>query len=200
MIISVKSLWKDISKDTIAERVGKKFISANLSFRPHVIEIRDGSPDSYRTFERGIAQCFNHYYSQCLSRGEAFPEARAAAKAKELLDQFYKRKYNGDHRTAFANAASNYDGGLPEVYDSIGEALKTEETELYIRQAFDRHVAPVHWESKVELIRQLFEYRPDDFGGDIDTSKPERYAQDYMPLVRHLAEAVSRGTEGFRRL
>ena len=68
------------------------------------------------------------------------PISEAAGRAKEILEQEYRRR-GGDLVTAF-HVHDGTNGGLRVVLDTIAEGLKAESVERYIRDAFDRHVAP----------------------------------------------------------
>jgi hypothetical protein len=85
------------------------------------------------------------------------------------------------------------------VLDTIADRLKDESVERYIRDVFDRHVAPNSWEQKVEIIRQFIDQTGVDLGSSINKDQPERYAHNYMELIRTFIEGLKRTTSVFRR-
>ena len=84
--------------------------------------------------------------------------------------------------------------------DVIAEALKAEAIERYVRDAFDRHVAPNSWEQKVDMIRQFISWCGSALSSSIVASQPERYARDYGELIRAYVEGLKQTSAMFRRL
>lgn len=70
------------------------------------------------------------------------------------------------------------------MLDLLAEAIKAEAVERYIREMFDRYVAPNAWEQKVDLIRQFVARCGEYLSSSIRADQPERYAQNYQELIR----------------
>ena len=146
-----------------------------------------------------ISDYYNYQFTRCVSRGGALPRSEAAGRAKEILEQAYRRR-NGDIVTAFNDARDGTNGGLRVILDSISEGLKTESVERYIREMFDRHVSPNAWADKVEIIRQFIAHCGANLASSIDASQPERYAQNYRELIRSYVQSLQGTSSIFRRL
>ena len=112
--------------------------------------------------------------------------------AKEPLD-FIREIISRD-------VANGTNGGMRVVLDKLAEALKAESVERYIREMFDRHVAPNAWEQKVEIVRQFIRYCGTNLGSAIRAEQPECYAQNYRELIRSYVDSLRRTSSMFRRL
>jgi hypothetical protein len=86
------------------------------------------------------------------------------------------------------------------VLDTICEGLKAEVTDRYIRDAFERHVAPNSWEQKVDIIRQFIAYAGPYLSSSIVAGQPERYAHNYSELIKSYTEGLRQTSSMFRRL
>ena len=100
----------------------------------------------------------------------------------------------------FSQGGEGTNGGLRVVLDTIAESIKAESTERYIRDVFDRHVAPNAWDKKVEIIRQFINQTSVTIGSSINKDQPERYAQNYQDLIRSYVNGLQRTSSIFRRL
>ncbi|MFH1109421.1 MAG: hypothetical protein V1790_09530 [Planctomycetota bacterium] len=98
------------------------------------------------------------------------------------------------------DAHDGTNGGLRAVIDMLNDALKAESVEHYIRDVFDRCVAPNSWPDKVALMRDFLARHGANLSPAIQPDEAERYAQNYEELVRAFTEAVRRTSAIFRRL
>lgn len=101
---------------------------------------------------------------------------------------------------AYNDAHDGTNGGMRVVLDTIAEGLKAESVERYIRDAFDRYVAPISWEQKVTIIRQFIARCGIHLASSIRSDQPERYAQNYQELIRSYVSGLQRTSSIFRRL
>ena len=161
--------------------------------------LRCNTVGSFDEFSDVVADYYNYHFTQCVSGGGSLPRSEAAGRAKEILEREYRRK-EGDIVSAFNDAHDGTNGGTRVVLDTIAEALKAESVERYMREVFDRHVAPNSWEDKVEIIRQFLARRGGLLASSIDVDQPERYAQNYEELIRSYVSALQRASSVFRRL
>jgi len=86
------------------------------------------------------------------------------------------------------------------VLDKLAGALKAESVEMYIREVFDRHVAPNTWQDKVTIIRQFISQCGVHLASSIRADEPERYARDFQELIRAYSAALQRTSSIARRL
>jgi hypothetical protein len=92
------------------------------------------------------------------------------------------------------------EGGMRVVLDTLAEGLKSRAVGNYVRDVFDRHVAPHSWEDKVEMIRQFIAQCGAYLSASIQTDQVERYAHDYYPLINEYLRSLHSTSAMFRRL
>jgi len=192
--MSINSLLAELDEKTIAQRIGIPHDEARMRYHVH-----SNTVSSFDEFNWVLGDYYNRHFAACLSHGGNLPVSEAASRAKELLEQEY-RKREGDIVTAYNDAHDGTNGGLRIVLDTIAEGLKAESVERYIRDAFDRHVAPNSWESKVEIIRQFIAHCGSFLSSAVKVHQPERYARDFQELIRSYVLALQRTSSIFRRL
>ena len=149
-------------------------------------------------FSRVIGDYYNQHF-RYVSNGGTLSPIDATGRAKAILDNAYRKK-NSDIVGAFNDAQEGTNGGLRVVLDTIAEGLKLEFVERYIRDVFDRHVAPNSWEDKVDIIRQFIVQCGANLSSAIHAHQPERYAQNFQELIRSYVDSLRRTSSIFRRL
>lgn len=190
----INSLLSALDERAIAQRVGIPHDEARLRF-----SLRSNTVNSFGEFSDILGDYYNYHFATCVSRGGSLSRTEAIGRAKELVEREYRR-HNGDIATAYNDAHDGVNGGLRLVLDKIAEALKAESVERYIREAFDRHVAPTDWPQKVAIIRQFLAQCGPHLASSVSCHEPERYAQDYRELIRAYVSALQRTSTIFRRL
>ena len=160
--------------------------------------LRRNTVSDFQEFTGVIADYYNHHVSRCVMHGGYLSRTEAAGKAKQILEQEYRRQ-SGNIVTAFNDAHDGTNGGLRVVLDRIAESLKTESVERYIREAFDRYVTPNSWEQKVDIMRQFIARFGHLLSSSIRANQPERYAQNYEELIRSYVDSLKRTSSIFRR-
>ena len=118
---------------------------------------------------------------------------------RKSLNQVYRRR-GGDIVSAFNDARDGTNGGVRFILDSLAEQLKAESIERYIRDVFDRNVAPNSWSQKVQIMAQFIERYHDVLEPKIREQPPERYAHDYEQLIRAFVSGIQQTSSFFRRL
>jgi hypothetical protein len=154
---------------------------------------------NFDEFTQIIGHYYNTHFTKCISRGGRFPDSEAASRAKEIIEQEYRRR-NGDIVAAFNDARDWTNGGMRSILDIISEGLKTISVERYIRDAFDRYVSPNSWSRKVQIIKQFIDSCSTHLSSAIRHDQPERYAQNYQELIRSYIAALQATSSIFRRL
>jgi len=190
----IDSVLAALDERQIARHVGLAHDEARMQY-----PLRRNTVDSFEEFTSVVANYTSYHYARCVSFGGSLPPAEAAGRAKEILEREYRRR-DGDIVTAFNDACDGTNGGLRAALDTIAEALKAESVERYIRDVFDRHVAPNSWETKVEIIRQFIRQCGAYLASSIRADQPERYAHDYNELIRSYVRALQQTSSIFRRL
>lgn len=190
---SLEHLLAALDEVAIARNVAIPHDEARMNYRP-----RGNTVGNFDEFAEIIADYYNYHVSQCVVRGGSLSQREAAGRAKELLEQEYRRQ--GENAiTAYNDAHDGTNGGLRIVLDRIAEKLKAESVERYVRDAFDRYVDPTDWDRKVDIIRQFFSRFGHLLQSSIRTDQPERYAQNYEELIRGYVEALRKTSSAFRR-
>ena len=191
---AIDNLLSDLDERVMARRIGLRHDEARMRYPLHCNTV-----DSFDEFSTVITDYYNRHFC-AVSNGGSLPRADAAGRAKEIIEKEYRRRHNGDIVAAFNDARDGTNGGMRVVLDTVAEGLKTEFVERYIRDVFDRHVAPNAWEDKVEIIRQFIRQCGANLSSSIRADQPERYAQNYQELIRSYVESLQRTSSIFRRL
>jgi len=191
---SIKNLLAELDEKAIAQRIAIPHDEARMHY-----SLKSNTTKSFDEFTGVIADYYIKHFTACVAPGGTLSTTEAASRAKELLEREYRRR-GGDIVTAYNDAHDGTNGGLRIILDTIAENLKAESVEHYIRDAFDRHVAPNSWEQKVEIIRQFIAHCGSLLGSSIRTDRPEQYASNYKELINSYVSALQRTSSIFRRL
>ena len=189
--------------DTLVAALDERQIARQVALRHDEARMRyalaSNTVGDFDEFADVIAGYYNTHFTQCVSGGGGLSRAEAAGRAKEILDKEYRRR-QGDIVTAFNDAHDATNGGMRVVLDTIAEGLKAESVERYIREVFDRIVAPNSWEQKVEIIRQFIRCCGAGLSSSIRAETPERYAHNFEELIRSYMTTLRQTSSIFRRL
>ena len=190
---TIGSILQALNERSIARSIGIGHDEARMTY-----PLRSNTVASFDEFSAVIGDYYNHHFSKCFGAG-TLPRMEAQARAKEILEQQYRRR-NGDIVSAFNDGHDGTNGGMRGILDLVADAIKTEAVERYVREVFDVHVAPNSWEQKVALIRDFIQRCGVDLSASIQTDQPERYAHDYRNLVREYVKGLQGTSAVFRRL
>ncbi|MFC1895237.1 hypothetical protein ACFL0Q_01035 [Thermodesulfobacteriota bacterium] len=191
---SLNNLIEALDELTVTRRISTPHDEARMRYSP-----QRNTVGSFQEFTSIIADYYNYHFSECISHGGSLSRTDASGRAKEILEQVYRRE-RGDLNTAYNDAHDGTNGGLRVILDRIAEHLKAESVERYTREAFDRFVEPNSWEQKVVIIRQFIARYGHQFSSSINPNQPERYAQNYQELIREYLESLKRTSSIFRRI
>jgi len=192
--MSIQGLLQELDERVIVDRVGRFHDDARISYR-----LAGNTVPNFDEFTHVIADYYNHHFTRCVAGGGGLSRSEAAGRAKELLER-QRRRGEGDIVGDFNDANGGTNGGLRVVLDKIADGLKAECVERYIRDAFDRHVAPNDWDQKVEIIRQFIRQAGANLASSIHADQPERCAGDYRELIRSYVDSLRNTSSMFRRL
>lgn len=190
---SLEGLLSEMDELAIAKTVGIHHDEARMQYA-----LNKNTVDGFPEFSDVIADYYNYHVSKCVVHGGFLSRSESAGRAKEILEQEYRRQH-GNLTTAYNDAHDGTNGGLRVILDRIAEQIKAESVERHIRDAFDRYVDPTAWEQKVDIIRQFFARFGHLLSSAIRTDQPERYAQNFEELIREYVEALKRTSSVFRR-
>ena len=190
----IDNLLVALDERTMAQRVALPHDEARIGY-----PLRRNTVGDFDEYSDLFADYYGYHFNRCVSRGGTLPRSEAAGRAKEILEREYRRR-NGDIVTAFNDAHDGTNGGLRVQLDIIAEALKTEAVERYVRDMFDRHVAPNSWQDKVEIVRQFISRCGANLASSIRADQPERYAQNFRELIRSYVDSLRQTSSIFRRL
>ena len=188
-----KTLINEIKNETFDENEGYKHDVARMEYREPMPLVK-----TYEEFSWLIGDYLNHHNSICNSTGLRLPEYKARSLAKEILNQAYQRR-GGNIDSAFKDACERANGGVRYILDVLADELKAKAMELYIRDAFDRNVAPNSWSQKVEIVAQFMRLNYHLISSKIREQPPEQYAHNYEELIRSFINGVQQASNVFRR-
>jgi len=191
---AIDNLLTALSERQITRQVALEHDEARMNYHLHSNVVAN-----FEEFSDILADYYNQHFTRCVSGGGSLSSAEAAGRAKELLEREYRRR-KGDIVTAFNDAHDGTNGGMRVVLDKLAEAIKAESVERYIREVFDRYVAPNAWDDKVEIIRQFISSCGSYLASSIRADQPERYAQNFQELIRSYVESLQNTSSIFRRL
>ena len=191
---SLESLIAAMDEIAIAENVGKAHDEARGQYTPG-----SNTVNNFNEFTDKISEYYNYHYTRCVVRGGSMSRIEAAGRAKEIIEQEYRRQ-GGNINSAYNDAHDGTNGGLRIILDRIAEQLKIESVERYLRDAFDRYVEPPAWEQKVDIIRQLFSRYGHLLSSSIRLDQPDRYAENYEEIIRSYVDGLKRTSSIFRRI
>ena len=191
----INSMLNELNEITVAQRVAIKHDEACASYSLKSNRVRD-----FEEFTDIIAHYHIYHDALCFSHGGSLSPVEAAGRAKEIIEQEYRRRSNGSIVTAFNDAHDGTNGGMRHIINIIADKLKEESVERYTRDVFDRYIAPNKWEQKVEIIRQLLSQCGHYLSSSIRVDQPERYAQNYEELIRSYVAALQQTSSTWRRL
>lgn len=189
MMTTLELIKQELDPRLVARRVNTIHDDARVGFH-----LRSNRVEDFEEFVAVLTAYYDHHYRHCF--GSRLPEAEASERAKEIVEQEFRRK-NGNLLSAFEQAHSGVNGGMRVILDLIADHLREEGVRRHVNHVIDRYVVPTKWNEKVELIRELLELIGD---GSVDCSEPERYASDYKLLVQAYLSNLRRTEAHFFRL
>jgi len=191
---AVDYLMPAIGEVTIANKVARLHDEIRMKY-----SLKTNTVSSFKEFEDKISGYCSYHMSRAVLHGGHLSRSEAAGRAKEIIDQEYRR-HHGNINTAYNDAHDGTNGGLRIILDLIAERLKAESVERYIRNTFDRYVDPTSWEERVEIMRQFLSRYGHMVSSSIRVDQPERYAQNYEELITEYVRALQKTSPIFRRL
>jgi len=191
---AIGEILQALDERTIARNIGIPHDEARMRY-----PLQRNTVGNMTEFFDRIGDYLNHHKSQSVSHGGTLSPVEARGQAKEALEKEYRRR-RGNIISAFNDAHDGTNGGLRVVLDTIAESLKADSVERYTRDIFDRYIPPNSWEQKVEIIRQFIAQCGVNLSTSIRVDQPERYAQDYMELIRAYVAGLQQTSSIFRRL
>ena len=190
---NINALLDALDERTIAKKIGIANDEARMKY-----QLRSNTVGSFDEFSSIIADYYNYHFTKCVSGGGLLSSAEAGGRAKEIIEHEYRRR-GGDIVSACNNAQEGTNGGMRAVLDIIAEGIKTESVERYVRDMFDRHIAPNSWDDKVDIIRQFMSHCGGQLSSSVRSAQPEAYASNYEGLIRSYVTALQQTSSMFRR-
>lgn len=190
---TIDNILRALDQREVAQRVGLAHDEARMRY-----DLKRNTVSSFDEFGDIIGDYYNHHHS-VVTNGASFTRSEATARAKEILEQQYRRR-NGNIVDAYNDGHDGTNGGMRVILDMIADGLKFQAIERYVREVFDRHVAPNSWEIKVEIIRQFIQQCGVNLSSSIQVDQPERYAQSFRELIQSYTDSLQATASVFRRL
>ena len=182
MPVPIEELLRSLDAREIAQAVGNEHDNARLQYR-----LEKNTVDSFDEFETLLGDYYSHHFTKTVSRGGELNHFESVGRAKEILTQRLRRE-GGNLTSAFEDARDGSNGGMRKLLDLIADHLKDESQERYIQSVFDRYITPNDFEEKVNIIQELIRYYGRGLPDSFQTDRPERYATNYIELIRAIVE------------
>ena len=189
----INGLLAELDERRIAQVVGIPIDEARMR---HALQ--SNTVFSFAEFDSAITDFYNYLFTTYVSHGGSLPASEASSRAKEILEKEYRKK-NGDIVMAYNDGHDGTNGGMRTVLDTITHGVKMAAIENYIRHLFDFHVSPNDWTQKVEIIKQFISQCGVHLSSSIRTEQPERYASNYIDLIRSYVDALQMTSSRIRR-
>jgi hypothetical protein len=180
---SIENLLAELDNKTLARKIEQYHTDAISKY-----VLKSSRVDSFEEFSLMIGDYYNYHFTRCISNGGKLSKTEATDRAKEIIKKEYGRR-GQDIVSAYNDAHDGTNGGLFGILSIIADRLKTEAVERWIREVFDRHVAPNSWEQKVEILKKFIAYCGPSLSRYIEPDYPQRYASNYEAIVRGYVRA-----------
>lgn len=191
-MVSLPNLISELNETTIAQKVGIKHDEARMRYPLQSITV-----SSYEEFSSIIINYYKYHYSACVAYGATIQNEECLFNVKQILENEYKRR-GGTIMNAYNDARDGINGGMKGVIDIIANHLKMLSVEAYITSVFERHISPVAWDKKIEIIRQLISHCGAYLSPAVKSKKPEEYAHNYVELIRAYVAGLQEMSPIFR--
>ena len=176
-----------------AEQVGRIHDRARMAY-----SLGSNTVRNWRELEDVFADYTQFHYARCVAHGGSLSRYEAASRAKEIIENDYRRR-GLDLNAAANDAMEGTNNGVRGQLDLIANWFKEEGTRRYIRHVFDQFVTPNSWSEKVQIMTELLSHLGAYLSSSIDVNDPARYAANYHDLIEALREALGRVGRDFRR-
>lgn len=194
MNTEIQQILDALSETSIAHNVSEKHDELRAKYT-----LKSNRVASTQEFEQVIGDYYNYHYSAAITHGGRLSETKAVREAEKAIETAYRRQ--GKNVTlAYSNATKGLDGGMRRVLDCIADEIKIEDEETYMNGVFSHYVDKYSYDEKVEIIRQFMEHCHTLLGDEVDQSRPERYADDYIELIRAYLNSIRGIAQTFRKL
>ena len=187
-------ILRAMDEQTIARKVGMRHDQVRNQHHLSSNRVRDCNE-----FEDRIAGFYDFMFTRCVSNGGRLPRSVAAGRAKDILNNHYRRG-GGDFNTALSDCMMGINGGLRFALDLIADQIKSEAVEYYIRDNLDRNAPASNWQLQKQVAAELLALCGPHLVGSIDVSDPARYARNIHQLIQAYVQALRQTSSVFRRL
>lgn len=191
---SLATILEQLDERYIARKIGIPHDEARASYR-----LATNTATDIDKFRQIIGDYYNYHFTTCISHGGNLPPTEAQGRAKEIIEHGYSSR-GSDFVGAYNDAHEGTNGGLRIILDAIAQQLKEEAIERHIRKVLDDEIKPNSWNDKVDIIRQFINHCGPGITTYLDTSKPERYANNYTELIRAYIDSIKKTSSMFRRM
>ena len=191
----ISALLAELSEQTIAQRIAIPHDEARMQFG-----LRSNTVRTFDEFSRICRDYYNYHFTRCVTRGGSLSPSEAWHLAKRMIERGAPERERRDIVAAFKDARDGTNGGLRHTLDLIADGLKNQSIQGYVTDVFDRHVTPDSWREKVETVRDFIAHCGVDLSPFVETDQPERYAQDFRPIVSAFVAGLQETAGVLRRL
>ncbi|MBU2560956.1 MAG: hypothetical protein KKD17_01570 [Nanoarchaeota archaeon] len=162
----------DLDPGKINEKVELGHRKARNKYSLKDIQIKD-----YNAFLNETIAYLKHHHKEVF--GTSMPDHVASGKARQVLDQLYKKQ--GGIVGAYKEAKK---GNMGKVIDSLADAMESEERANYVQHVMNQ-IDPQDFDGHVGIARQYVSKFGNLLPQDMKKKSPEELAQHYDALIDH---------------
>ena len=191
---TIQSIRDALDEQKMAERLSNPIAESRLNYG-----LAANTVAGPHEFDRVIGDFTRDVFAHCIAPGADMPMFEAVGRAKQILDNAYRRRRQ-TLKNALADGMDGLNGGMRGILDTIADGLVAESLENYMEDVFDRYIGANVWEEQVAIIKELMEEYGHMLSDSIRSQPPEKYASNYKDLLRDLIDRIRETGTSFRRI
>lgn len=179
---ALDSIMKHTSKEALTQKIYQQYDNARANYS---FNLSIGKNLSYDEF---LLMVFDFYTYTQLSVGQISKEDSESnhdqllSEVAHVVNEVFSD--NGGIKSAYVIAKDNIQGGIGTIFDKITEYLKSKETNLYIHLVFQKNFAPLEWEKRISVVKNLMVIVGPWLSSTVLSQPPESYANNLEPLIK----------------
>ena len=175
-----------LDETVLEERIYAPIDRALIGFR---IRNVTEEPINEHRFIDIVTQFMVHMYKRGVPLSRTLSLAQARAEAIDLLERHYQGLHANGYAHALLDARRLGEEGTELVLADMAAAMKAIHQERYLDWVVARHIAPLNWQTKRDLVRALLERWRTFLPEDMAACPAEQLTCVCASLIRAFTEA-----------
>lgn len=192
-ITSVDEVVREISRETLVQKIGQAIDWARASYVVERITVRD-----HLDFQERITSFYLHLLCHTDREPTAISTDAIAADAIALVDSAFRDQ--GGVKGALMEARYGHHGGLAYVLNQITEQYKREQYAKQINLVLKSAIAPLDHRAKVGFVAELMKRISPSLPPDLTGQDPEDFAQHWEEISKIYVQSLEPIKNLLRRL